>query len=892
MKPDLENLVAQMTLEEKVSLLAGADLWHTVPISRLGIPALKVTDGPNGARGAQGSIGPTSACLPADIALAATWNLALVEQVGQVLGDETRAKGAHILLGPTVNIPRSPLSGRNFEFFSEDPYLAGRMATAYIRGLQSRGVGACIKHFVCNDSEFERQSINSVVRERPLREIYLAPFQMAVREAKPWAVMSSYNKINGVYASENDYLLRDILKGEWGFDGLVMSDWFGTYGPKVAGSGLDLEMPGPARWLGDKVLAAVQSGEVSEAVIDDKVRRLLRTLERAGCFENPELQPEQSLDRPEHRQVARQAATESIVLLKNDRALLPLDAATVKSIAVIGMNAKQAQFIGGGSALVTPHYVVSPLDGICEQVGPGVKVEYALGCPIHRQLPALDLERITAGNGAPGLMVELFDNLTLAGAPADAVTIDRTSIEWTDRLLTKVNRQRFSARLSAVFTAAEAGAYTFGLHGSGAYRLLLDGAVLVDCWSDRLPFMPPWTQPEKTIPIELKAGQTCRLTVEYASESTNPWRRLHLGCLAPQPANPLQDAVALAARSEVAIVFAGLTTEWESEGSDRPDMELRGAQVELVEKVAAVNPNTIVVVNTGSPVVMPWLAKVPAVVQLWFAGQEIGHAIADALFGVVNPSGKLPQTFPQRLQDNPAYLNYPGESGEVIYGEGLFVGYRYYDKKDIAPLFPFGHGLSYTTFAYRSLKLNPAGRLGEPIEVSVEVENTGARAGQEVVQLYVRDVKATLARPEKELKAFSKVALKPGERQTVTFTLDESALAFYNAGRQCWMAEPGQFEVLVGSSSRDIRLTGQFELQVSPAADTAAIGRLHAGLPLQTLLDDPAARGVLTDYLGSLLQHTSAASFMRFPLVEIARMAPQLVTPEALTAINHALAGL
>ncbi len=891
MTVDIETLLGEMTLEEKVSLLAGADLWHTVPLPRLGIPQLKVTDGPNGARGAQGSMGPSSACLPADIALGATWNPALVEQVGQVLGDETRAKGAHILLGPTVNLHRSPLSGRNFEFFAEDPYLAGRMAVAYIRGLQSRGVGACIKHFVCNDSEFERQSLSVVVRERPLREIYLAPFEMAVREAHPWALMSAYNRINGVYASENGPLLQGVLKGEWGFDGLVMSDWFGTYSANVAGHGLDLEMPGPARWMGEQALAAVRSGAVSVAAIDDSVRRLLRTLERAGCLTRPELQPEQAIDRPDHRRVARQAATESVVLLKNDQGLLPLNAAQVKSIAVIGQNAQQAQYIGGGSAFVTPHYVVSPLEGLRELAGAGVRVDYALGCPIHKQLPVLSMGPLAAADGTRGLSVELFDNLALEGAPADTLTLTRADIEWADRLLPKVNRQRFSARLTTVFTAGEAGPYTFGLMGSGAHRLLVDGALLVDCWSDRPPFMPPWSQPEKTGTLELKAGQTCRLTVEYASESINPWRRLRVGCLAPLPAHPIEDAVALAAQCEVAIVFAGTTGEWESEGFDRPDLGLPGAQAELIEKVAAVNPRTIVVVNTGAPIAMPWLAQVPAVLQLWFAGQELGHAIADVLFGVANPSGKLPQTFPQRLPDTPAYLNYPGENGEVVYGEGVFVGYRYYDKKDIAPLFAFGHGLSYTTFAYHALRLNPALTVGEALPVSVDVENTGGRAGQEVIQLYVRDVRASVARPEKELKAFAKVALAAGERKTVTFTLDEAALAFYHPNRRRWVAEPGQFEVLVGSSSRDIRLTGQFELRPLPVAEGAARGRLHTGLPLQTLLDDPLGQGVLTEYLSRLLQHTAAASFMRFPLDEIARMLPEQLPPETLRAINAALAG-
>ncbi|MGB7539060.1 MAG: glycoside hydrolase family 3 C-terminal domain-containing protein, partial [Anaerolineales bacterium] len=698
MTPNIEALLSQMTLEEKISMLAGADMWHSVPIERLGIPALKVTDGPNGARGADGSMAPASACFPAGVALAATWNPELVERVGRALGEETRAKGAHLLLAPTVNIHRSPLSGRSFEFFSEDPFLTSRMAVAYIHGVQSQGVGACIKHFVCNETEFQRRSLSSEVGERPLREIYLAPFQAAVREADPWAVMSSYNKLNGVSASENEYLLQDILRGEWGYQGLVMSDWYGTYSPRIVGSGVDWEMPGPARWMGEEGLRAVREGRVREAVIDEKVGRLLRTLQKAGCFENPVLQPERSIDKPEHRILAREAAGEAIVLLKNSGRLLPLDLKKLKSIAVIGENAMRAQIMGGGSASVTPHYAVSPLEGIRRKAGDAVKVEYAIGCDIQRKLPLLDPEWLTTENGKNGLTVEFFDNSTLAGEPVEKIIIDRMAITFTDRMLANLNPGKYSARMTAAFTPPESGRYGFGLEGSGIYRLFVDEAKVVDCWTDRPAFMLTDILPEKRGEIELRAGRPYPLRIEYASEVVPPRRHLRIGCRPPIPADSIRQAAALAARSDMAIVFAGLTSEWESEGGDRPDMELRGAQVELIEKVAAANPNTIVVLNTGSPIAMPWLAEIPAVLQAWFAGQEAGNAVADVLFGGVNPSGKLPLTFPQRLEDNPAFINYPGERGQVVYGEGLFVGYRYYDKKEIAPLFPFGYGLSYTSF--------------------------------------------------------------------------------------------------------------------------------------------------------------------------------------------------
>ena len=890
MIPDIELLISQLTLEEKISLLAGADMWHTVPVERLDIPVLKVTDGPNGARGTEETMGTTSVCFPSGIALAATWNTDLVERVGQALGDETKAKGAHILLGPTVNIHRTPLSGRNFEFYSEDPYLSGRMATAYILGLQSRGVGACIKHFVCNESEFERQTISSVVSERPLREIYLKPFEMALRDANPWSLMPSYNKVNGIYASENAHLLKDILKCEWKFDGLVISDWFGTYGPGIVGNGLDLEMPGPARWMGEAALEAVRSGQVSEVVIDDSVRRLLRTMLRAGVFDQPGLRPEQAIDLPEHRQLVRAAAGEAIVLLKNTNSVLPLATHRIKSIAVIGANAQQPAINGGGSAAVTPHYAIKPIDAIARRAGESIKVEFELGCPLHKMMPLLNKSKLTTDDGRSGFAVDLFDNIELVGEPADHLFLDRMSIDFTNRLLPKVNRQRFSARLSANFTPDKTGCYTFGLEGSGHHRLLVNGVELIDCWTDRPAFTPAWTRAEKIATIDLNAGEVYRLTVEYGSETVAPWRRLRVGCLPPLAPTLLADAVALAARSDVAIVFAGTTNEWESEGNDRPDLELPGAQTALIEQVSAVNPNTIIVLNTGSPISMPWLDKVAAVLQGWFAGQEAGNAIADVLFGDVNPSGKLPQTFPMRLQDNPTYTNYPGENGEVYYGEGLFVGYRYYDKKDIAPLFPFGYGLSYTTFAYSQLAFNAAQYSAhDEINISLDVQNTGSCAGQEVVQLYLHDVHSSLVRPDKELKAFKKVMLRPGETRTVTFTLDRAALSFYDPGQKQWLAEPGEFEVLIGSSSRDIRLSGKFNLTQGTDVSISHAGRLHVGLPLKIILDDLAGRTILEQHLGELLRHPQTVMMTGFSLEHIASSMPQYVTSQMLKQVNEAL---
>ncbi len=799
-------------------MLAGTNMWYTVPVERLGIPSLKMTDGPNGARGA-GSLtgGVKTTCFPAGISLASTWNTGLVERVGQALADETKLKGAQVLLGPTVNIQRSPLGGRNFECFSEDPYLSARLAVAYISGLQREGVGASIKHYVCNDEEFERFSISSEVRERVLREIYLPPFEAAVREAKPWTIMAAYNLVNGVAASESPYLLTDILRDEWSFDGVVVSDWFESVKSTAASvnAGLDLEMPTP-RLRGEKLLAAVERGEVAQATIDTSVRRLLLLLDKVGLFEHPQSGPEQAIDLPERRALVREVAAEGIVLLKNEGQVLPLEPQQFTSIAVIGPNAQVAKTTGGGSAQVNAHYAVTPFEGIVAKVGDHVRVGYEQGCTNYRLLPLLDTKQLLAGTQGSehGLSVEYFNSGNLSGTPVSRETQSTADIMWFE-LPEGVDPQQFSARVSGRFTPAETGSYTFGLVSAGLSRLSIDGREVIDNWTRQTLGTEyfGFGSVEVQATVLLEAGHQYLLTLDFARSEAGLLAAVRLGVLPPVPADAIERAARLAAASDVAIVCVGFGGEWQSEGFDRPDMELPGKQNILVEQVAEANPRTIVVLNTGSPITMPWLNKVAAVVQAWYPGQECGNAIADVLFGDVTPSGKLPQTFPVRVEDNPAYLNFPGENGKVYYGEGLFVGYRYYDKKQIAPLFPFGFGLSYTTFSYSPLQLstqeiNP----GDTLQVSVDVTNTGPRAGKEVVQLYVRDEQASLQRPEKELKAFAKVHLEPGECKTVTLSIAREALAYYDDRAHEWVAEAGKFEVLVGASSQDIRATATFML--------------------------------------------------------------------------------
>jgi beta-glucosidase len=875
----IDDLLSQMTLDEKISMLAGADLWHSVAVPRLGIPQFKTTDGPNGARGAWGNMGPESVATPVGMALGATWNPELVEKVGNVLADELEAKGAHILLAPTVNIHRTPIAGRNFECYSEDPFLSGMLASAYIKGIQDKGKGACIKHFVANDQEFERFSMSSEVDERPLREIYLEPFRIAIRNSKPWAVMSAYNRVNGTYACENDHTLKDILKGEWKFDGIVMSDWFGTYDTEVPAGGLDLEMPGPARWMAKEIVQkALDNGTLTMEVLDDKVRRLLRVIEKAGLFENPELQSERAENKPEHRAIVREAAREAIVLLKNENNLLPLQ--KTKSIAVIGPYARTAQVLGGGSAGVTPHYATSPFDGIRTRGGDRIKVETAPGCFIYKTLPAPAPETMFTADERSGLNVSLFDSTDFSGQPVYSEVTSRTQFGWFDHSVPKVNQEAFSMRMEGFFMPQESGTHTFALNAIGSARLFIDDKLVID-HSARSE-----SGQQKLVELELTANKGYSIRMEYVWQGHPRWRSVSLGHLSPHAPDLMAEAVDLAKRSDAVVLIAGLNGEWESEGFDRVDMKLPGAQNELIERVVAANPNTVVVLNVGSAVEMPWIEKVPAVLQLWYDSQEQGNALADILFGDVNPSGKLPTTFPVRLQDNPAYTNYPGENGKVRYGEGIFVGYRYYDQKEIAPLFPFGHGLSYTTYGYSNLRLSAKSMTpNQLLEVQVDVTNTGNIAGKEIVQVYVRDLKSTVARPEKELKAFSKVDLAPGQTRTLTFTLDREAFWYFDVVNNTWMTEPGDFEILVGSSSRDIHLRDVFTL----VADSRA-ARLHAGLTIQKLLDDPDGRAILSKYIGGFLLMADMSMAKDMTLEQVARNHPTFVPAALLAQIGEELA--
>ena len=874
----IDDLLSQMTLDEKISMLAGADLWHSVPVPRLGIPQFKTTDGPNGARGAWGSMASPSVATPVGIALGATWNLEIVEKVGNVLADELKAKGAHILLAPTVNIHRTPIAGRNFECYSEDPFLSGMMASAYIKGIQDKGLGACIKHFIANDQEYERFSISSEVDKRTLREIYLEPFRIAIRNSNPWAVMSSYNRVNGTYACEYDHSLLEILKDEWNYDGIVMSDWFGTYDEGVPSGGLDLEMPGPARWMAAEVVKkALESGTLTEERLNDKVRRLLGVLEKAGLFENPILQPERGENKPQHRKIIRQAAQEAIVLLKND-GTLPLK--KVKSIAVIGPYANAVQILGGGSSSVTPHYVVTPFEGIKNRAGKNIKVDYAPGCFIHKNLPAPAPETLSTADGRIGLNLSLFNGTECLGDAVYSETTTRVQHGWFFTSVPKVDQESFSMRMEGFFTPKESGTHTLSLSAVGWGKLYLDDKLIVDHTSDSDMGM------QVTAEVKLKGGKAYPIKVEYFWKGAPRWRSVGIGHQPPQPEDPIADAVKLAKQADVVVLVASLNGEWETEGADRVDMKLPGAQNELIERVSKANKNTIVVLNVGSPTEMPWIEKIPAVLQLWYNSQEQGNALADILFGDANPSGKLPTTFPVRLEDNPAFINYPGENGKVRYGEGIFVGYRYYEKKNVAPLFAFGHGLSYTQFKYSNLRLSAKSITpNDTLKVKVDVTNTGKLTGKEIVQLYVRDVEATFARPEKELKAFEKIELKPKQTKTVTFTLDREAFWHFDSTRNAWTTEAGEFEILIGTSSREVREKRSVILEPAPRAS-----RLHTGLTVDTLLGDPDGRAIVSKYVGGFLLMEDMRMAGGHTLEQVASRHPNFVPQETLEKIERELA--
>jgi beta-glucosidase len=789
-----DAILARMTLDEKVDYVGGADGFYVRAIPRLGLPAFRMADGPFGVR----NVGPATT-YAAGIALAASWDPALARSVGASIGRDARARGVQIMLAPGVNLYRAPMCGRNFEYFGEDPFLAARTAVAYIEGLQSQGVSATVKHFLGNNSEVDRHHTSSEIDPRALHELYLPAFEAAVEEAHVGAVMTSYNLVGGRHMTENADLVDGVLKRDWGFDGIVMSDWDATYdGVAAANAGLDLEMPSGKFMNRQTLLPAIRAGKVSVATIDDKVRRILRTAIRFGWLDRPATDLAAPLFDEAARAVALDAARGSLVLLKNARGLLPLDKAKVKTIAVLGPDAYPAVPVGGGSAQAHPLAAVSFVQGLADHLRGSATVLVHHGVPTLAEIfDATDWVTAPAG-GEPGLKGEYFDDPALGGTPALVRVDPHVDFAWDKPHFWPTGQRRTSsARWTGAYVAPATGEYLFAAftYGLDQYRLYVDGKLVLD--RRRTP------QPIQTARMRLKAGQAYAVRFEY--QHGDHHARVGLGV---RRADTLVDpAVAeLARRADAVVVTAGFDPMTESEGYDRT-FTLPLGQDELIAAARAANPRVIVAVTSGGGVDMTrFVDRVPAIIQNWYPGQEGGTALAEVLFGDVDPSGKLPVTFERSLEDSAVRDSYyPDAQNRILYKEGVFVGYRHFDQAGKKPLFPFGHGLSYTRFELSDVRVTPREVAGDgPVSVSVRVRNSGARAGAEVVQVYVGERRPALPRPPKELKAFAKVALEPGQAKTVEVKLDRRAFAHYDPASNAWRVTPGTFDVLVGTSSRQI----------------------------------------------------------------------------------------
>ncbi|MEN3976300.1 glycoside hydrolase family 3 C-terminal domain-containing protein [Emcibacter sp. SYSU 3D8] len=814
----VEDLLRKLTLEEKAALLAGADGWTTVAIPRVGLPSIRMADGPNGYRSTQSE---PSTAFPVGVAMGATWNPARVREAAAAMAREARASGVNILLGPNINIQRTPLGGRNFETYSEDPVLSGELALAFVEGVQGEGVGVSVKHFAANNQEHERLRGSSNVSERALREIYFPAFEKAVKQGDAWTVMAAYNRVNGIHASEHPWLLNQVLKREWGFGGVVISDWGATHSSAAVAAGLDMEMPGPAMHFGQRLVEAVGDGAVPSGAVDEAARRMLRLILRALHAGG---QAEINTER--HARIARSVAEEAVVLLKND-GILPLGAGRLGTIAVIGPNADEPIIQGSGSAHVIPFREVTPLDGLRALLGDRAALVHAPGTDNEPQVPLIDRRMLSPDRERTqqGLMATYYGNADFEGpAVREAVEPYLHKFGFHDAAA-PIGRGAFSVRWQGWLWPERGGDYDFIVecsHRSDTWaEIRIDGVPVAGRSTEQEAFAHFEVVRMKRGKgrVRLEAGRAYRIEIDYSTRS-DLMRIFKVG--ARKPAGTIEDAVAAASGADIALVFVGVSRSTDGEGFDRPDMELWGDQNALVEAVAAANPNIVVILQNGAPVTMPWLDKARALMTAWLPGQEGGHAVARVLAGEVNPSGRLPHTMPRRLEDNPTFVHYPG-GRDAEYGEGVFVGYRYYDKAKIEPLFPFGFGLSYTTFGYAVPRGPEAVRQGDTFTVSVDVTNLGDRPGQEVVQLYIEQAAPTEARPLRELKGFRKVALAPGETRTVDFTVTPRDLSFYDVHLPGWRAEPGRFAAHFGGSSRDLPARHDFDLiEHAPEASSAA----------------------------------------------------------------------
>jgi beta-glucosidase len=839
---DIDALLVALTREEKAALTAGGGMMSTVGVERAGIPQISVTDGPNGARGPSypGIGGEPSTCIPCGSALGATWDPELVEALGALVGKEALDRGCRGLLAPTVNLHRSLLAGRNFECYSEDPLLSGRLAASYVRGVQSNGVFATVKHFVANEAEFERSSINSVVDERSLRELYLVPFEIAVRDGGALAIMTAYNRLNGHWLNEQPRFLIDLLRSEWGFGGLVMTDWFAVADSATSlGAGLDLEMPGPGRALGSGIAELVGDGTVPESDLDEAVRRLLGGLDRIGALDAPEPPVRPVAPGPDDIDLLRRAATGAAVLLVND-GTLPLDTRALRRVAVLGDHAATPRIQGGGSARVVQRTADTPLDALTSAFGADTEIVFERGCEVDRAATPVGRSVLPA---PAGIAVEVFASPDLSGEVVHKTGLDELRLFVFSSDGQAYPEGDWSMRVRGTVVPLESGLFELALSQSGRARVLVDGALLLDGFENPPPpggsdFFGFASQ-ELVAQIALVAGTPVEVVVEYARAGAG-LAGVRVGFRTVDSDALMGRAVSAAGAADVAVVFVGTTYEWETEGRDRDAFHLPGRQDELIRRVAAVNPRTVVVINAGAPVDLTWADDVGAVLQCWFGGDEMAGAVADVLTGAAEPGGRLPTTIPVCLEHSPAHDNFPGENGELRYGEGLFMGYRGYEHRCITPRFAFGHGLGYTRFEYGPATVSARTfSRDDSLTVSVPVTNVGDRAGTEVVQCYVAPESPRLARPPKELKAFAKVHLEAGHSAVVELRLDDRSFAYWDPGQADWeqtaarfpaltpqvagqdrrdpgwQVDPGSYDLLVGRSSGDIATQVRIEVVAS-----------------------------------------------------------------------------
>jgi beta-glucosidase len=826
---DIDAALAALSLDDKCALVAGRSTWRTHAFPEAGVPQLKMSDGPNGVRGeGHGGSGTPGVVVPAGITLGATWDPDLVGEIGSLIGTEARRKGAHIVLGPTVNLHRTPIGGRTFECYSEDPELTGALASAYVRGVQSHNVAVTVKHFAANDTEIERMSVDVDVDERTLRELYLRPFERTVNEADAWGIMSAYNRLDGEFCAHSRRLLTDILRDEWGFDGFVVSDWYGVHdAADAANAGLNLEMPGPVRIYGNKLAAAVERGDVDEAQLDRLVRDLLVLANRTKADERSADDPEQSIDDPAERALTRRAAIGGTVLLRNDpvdgSAVLPFDMSTIGSVAVIGPNAAIDRCMGGGSASLTPFGYRTLLAAITDRIGPGTDTDATItfepGVRIDRLTPVIRKGQLVRPDGDPGLRVSYVNGTDWDGPTVAEETATTSLVRFFGSTPPGIDPRGFAARIEGSFVPDVDGPHVFGMVSTGPISLAVDGGSGLETIVDdprmelaRSEEFFGYGSVEVTTTIECRAGVAVPVAIKWASASGNGFAAIRLGIRSPEPTDLMDRAVASAAAADMAILVVGTNDEWETEGHDRTTMDLPGRQDELVRRVVAANPRTAVIVNAGSPVTMDWAAgddpsAARAVLTSFFAGQEQAEGLVDVLFGDADPGGRLPTTFPKALADHPAYLHHRPDhdstgAGTQRYGEGLFMGYRGYDARSLAPRFAFGHGLSYGRCDW-----------GEPtasthtidadgsVTVTVPVTATGERDATIVVQGYVAPIAPSAQRPPKELKVWAKEVVAAGTTSASVLEFGPDAFHHWDTATGSWVVEPGEYDLVIASAA-------------------------------------------------------------------------------------------